>query len=318
MSTLSLHLAIHTANIEIRKATKASDDYLHASTETLFNTLWDIAPQVDHCDDLWNIALGGDVSGSWIAKVVDERAPQHKMLLLSSCNKSKVIAYSADHSLYGDWQSINGVKTFRTLNTLGDDLRQIIQTVIREGDFYGDELTVISPPGITLPLRNPQLRPAKLSAKEVFDLLNVSDAKPLDELPPPDVWMAELNEVLGSKYPNGRAEDVDAEIFKEPIKEGFTPGESVGRSESGTLSLTGVCRQIADLDPERRKEIIDGILGPKPGTFRSARHVQRWQPIGGKELAKNLHEYQEEQRRRLPRDVEGNVADFVPDDSPTR
>ena len=59
MSTLSLHLAIHTANIEIRKATRASDDYAYASTETLFNALWEIAPQVEYCDDLWNISLGG-------------------------------------------------------------------------------------------------------------------------------------------------------------------------------------------------------------------------------------------------------------------
>lgn len=311
MSTLSLHLAIHTANIEIRKATKASDDYLHASTETLFNTLWDIAPQVEYCDDLWNVALGGDVSGSWIAKVVDERAPQHKMLLLSSCNKSKVIAYSADHSLYGDWRSANGVKTFRTLNTLGDDLRQIIQSVIREGDFYGDDQLFISPPGIKLPPR-----PPKLTEKDIDDAINDPDAKTFAELPTPDEWIAKLSEFLSKQPGQGRAEDVDLATFKEPIKEGFIPGEPVGRSESGTLSLTGVCRQLSDLDPERRKEIIDNILGSKPGVHRTV--GQRWQPIGGKELAKNLREYQEEQRSRLPRDTEGNVADFVPDDSPTR
>ena len=55
MSTLSLRLAIHTANIEIRKATKASDDYAYASTETLFNTLWEIAPQVEYSDKPWEI-----------------------------------------------------------------------------------------------------------------------------------------------------------------------------------------------------------------------------------------------------------------------
>ena len=195
-----------------------------------------------------------------------------------------------------------GVQIF---DTLGDDLREIIQNVIREGDVYGDELTAIS-------------RMAKVSARVVYDLIDVSDAKTLDELPPPDAWMAELKEVLDNKYPNGRAEDVDAELFKGPIKEGFTPGEPVGRSESGTLSLTGVCRQITDLDPECRKEIIDGILGPKPGMLRGGSLGQRWQPIGGKELAKNLREYQEEQSRKLPRDAEGNVADFVPDDSTTR
>lgn len=252
---LTLHHAINQLNINIRKGTKASDDYMHANTEKLFNGLWDLATRVDWQEDLWSVALGGDTSGSWVAKVVDERAPQHKILLLSSCNKSKVIAYSADHNLYGDWQSEDGVKTFHTLGTLGDDLRQIIQSVIREGDFYSDELTTTSPPGITPPLRNPQLHPDKLSAKEVFDLLNVSDAKPLDELPPPDVWMAELKEALDAKYPNGHA-----------------------------------------------------------GVFRSGSHGQRWQPVGGKELTKNLREYQEEQRSKLPRDAEGNVADIILED----
>lgn len=260
MSTLSLHLAIHTANIEIRKATRASDDYAYASTETLFNALWEIAPQVEYCEDPWNISLGGDVSGSWIAKVVKESAPQHKMLLLSSCNKSVVIE---PVKLCGDgpkrlgiWMTGRGVQIF---DTLGDDLREIIQNVIREGDVYGDEPTAIS-------------RMAKVSARVVYDLIDVSDAKTLDELPPPDAWMAELKEVLDNKYPNGRAEDVDAELFK----------------------------------------------GPKPGMLRGGSLGQRWQPIGGKELAKNLREYQEEQSRKLPRDAEGNVADFVPDDSTTR
>lgn len=306
MSTLSLHLAIHTANIEIRKATRASDDYAYAPTETLFNALWEIAPQVEYCEDPWNISLGGDVSGSWIAKVVKETAPQHKMLLLSSCNKSVVIE---PVKLCGDgpkrlgiWMTGRGVQIF---DTLGDDLRHLIQNVIREGNLYGDEPTAIS-------------RMAKVSAKEVFDLLNVSDAKPLDELPPPDVWMAELKEVLDNKYPNGRAEDVDAELFKGPIKEGFIPSELVGSREGNPPTLTATCRALTDLDPERRKEIIDGILGPNPGMFRSGSVGQRWQPIGGKELAKNLREYQEEQRSKLPRDAEGNVADFVPDDSPTR
>lgn len=306
MSTLSLHLAIHTANIEIRKATRASDDYAYASTETLFNALWEIAPQVEYSDKPWEISLGGDSSGSWVAKIVKESAPHHKMLILSSCNKSVVIE---PVKLCGDgpkrlgvWMGSRGVQIF---DTLGDDLRHLIQNVIREGDFYGDEPTAIS-------------RMAKVSAKEVFDLLNVSDAKPLDELPPPDVWMAELKEVLDSKYPNGRAEDVDAELFKGPVKEGFIPSELVGSREGNPPTLTATCRALTDLDPERRKEIIDGILGPNPGMFRSGSVGQRWQPIGGKELAKNLREYQEEQRSKLPRDAEGNVADFVPDDSPTR
>ena len=100
-----------------------------------------------------------------------------------------------------------GSRGVQIFDTLGDDLRHLIQNVIREGNLYGDEPTAIS-------------RMAKVSAKEVFDLLNVSDAKPLDELPPPDVWMAELKEVLDSKYPNGRAEDVDAD---------FVPDDSTTR-----------------------------------------------------------------------------------------
>lgn len=287
MSTLSLHLAIHNANIEIRKATKASDDYMHATTEVIFNALWDLAPRTEWQEDLWEIALGGDSSGSWIAKLGGDEKHDHKFLLLSSCGKSDVIEYDCELDHYGHWRKEIVGKSFHVLGRFGDDLREIINGVIRTGDFYG-----------------------------IGDVTNPLDARAFTELPPPDEWIANLAEFLSKQPGQGRAEDIDPATFKEPIKEGFIPGEPVGRNESGTLSLTGACRQLTGLDPERRKEIIDNILGSKPGVHRTV--GQRWQPTGGKELVKNLREYQEDQERRLPRDVEGNVADFVPDDSPTR
>lgn len=134
MSILTLHRAINEANILIRKATKASDDYMHATTEVIFNALWDIVPSIAYSDKLWDVALV-EGSGSWIAATRDQQYPHHRYLLLSSCGKSTVIVHDLN---FGKFGIVTETVPLQVLPNLGDTLRDIIQNVIRSGDFYGD------------------------------------------------------------------------------------------------------------------------------------------------------------------------------------
>ena len=162
MELLTLHRAILLADVEIRTQTNSVDDYLLASTEMLFSALWESAPGLEYRDDLWNVSLGGDVSGSWIAKSEEMTSPHHRYILLSTCNHSMVIAHDVQRDEYA---IITETVPPQILPKNGDTLRSLIADVVNRGDFHDDELNTC---------------------------------------------------------PNGRKDEIDPELFRAPVKVGFT------------------------------------------------------------------------------------------------
>ena len=297
MTLLTLHHAMYLANKSICLATKASDDYDRASTAVLFEHLWNVAPEVAFQDDPWNISLGGDIPGSWIAKI---DAPDQKYLILSSCNSSMVIGY--DYRL--DDGDVFGVVApnlpLQILPKLGDTLREIIVTVIRTGDFHGDKLTP-SPLGM-------------LYGREPY-LKLVSEDQPVN---------ATVDE---GQTLRGYADEIDPAMFKEPIQDGYA-------IEPQNPALTRMLRDIDQLSPDDRAVLVKELMGSIVGFIRPkhtfAENLDKARDDAATERDKEIGDLWRRLREDwkliqadagigqddLPRDAEGNVADLTLDDSP--
>ncbi len=251
MTLITLHHAIHNAALAICNESNGRDDYMHATTAVLFKALWGVAPQTDYTDNLWNLSIGGDISGSWIAKAEESSAPRHQYLMLSSCNKSMVVAHDVRLGQYG---IVRETAPHQILPTLGDTLRALIQSVIREGVFHG----------------HPKTDP--------------------------------------SAFPSGYADEIDPEVFKGPISEGY--------------KLTGLHEVMhikTDVyDPSKLSEQHGHCGGDwdecvQTSTCAKIAHINRNNPHN-----KAVVRAQPIDEANLPRDAEGNVADLTLDDTPIR